>query len=205
MALLTALDIADDVAVWVGLGFTAPDGEVQIDRVRHRLGASGDRITSWSLWGVKLPPGPCRVDGLPTIVVDDPDETGPDPTHPNGVTGLDHLVITTPDHPRTVAALEAIGLTVLRIRETEKVRQAFFRLGPVILELVGGVHATGDGPAAFLGLAWTCADLDATAVYLGSRLHPSKEAVQPGRRIATLDKEAGTRVAMAFMSPPPGG
>ena len=47
------------------------------------------------------------------------------------------------------------------------------------------------------------ADLDATARYLGDRLHPAKGAVQPGRRIATLDRGAGSTVAMAFMSPGP--
>ncbi|MBV9662995.1 MAG: glyoxalase, partial [Actinobacteria bacterium] len=60
---------------------------------------------------------------------------------------------------------------------------------------------TGDGPARFYGLAFTVADLDATAAYLGDRLRPAKDAVQPGRRIATLDKSAGSSVAIAFMSP----
>ena len=43
--------------------------------------------------------------------------------------------------------------------------------------------------------------VDATAAYLGDRLHRAKDAVQPGRRIATLDKEAGSTIAIAFMSP----
>jgi hypothetical protein len=34
-------------------------------------------------------------------------------------------------------------------------------------------------------------------------LHGAKDAVQKGRRIATLDKEAGSSVAHAFMSPGP--
>jgi hypothetical protein len=71
----------------------------------------------------------------------------------------------------------------------------------VILEVVGPPQPTEDGPARFFGLAWTVADLDATAAYLGDRLHPAKEAVQKGRRIATLDRTAGSTVAHAFMSP----
>ena len=81
--------------------------------------------------------------------------------------------------------------------------QVFFRLGEVVLEVVGGPQPSGDGPARFFGLAFTVADLDATARYLGDRLHPAKGAVQPGRRIATLDRGAGSTVAMAFMSPGP--
>ena len=79
-------------------------------------------------------------------------------------------------------------------------RQAFFRMGPVILEVVGGRKSTGDGPARFFGIAFNVADMDATAAYLGDRLHPAKKAVQPGRLIATLDKGAGSTVGMAFMS-----
>ena len=43
-------------------------------------------------------------------------------------------------------------------------------------------------------------DLDATARYLGDRLGTVKDAVQPDRRIASLRKEAGLAVPMAFMS-----
>lgn len=82
-------------------------------------------------------------------------------------------------------------------------RQAFFRLGEIVLEVVGPREPAGEGAPRFFGLAWTVRDLDETAASLAERLHPPKDAVQPGRRIATLDKAAGSSVAMAFMSPPP--
>jgi hypothetical protein len=202
MALLTALDISEDASVWSDLGFDTTGGRVWVSGVEHRFGDSpGDPITGWTLFGLTSARSG-DIDGLKTVVVDDPAEPV-EPQHANGVIGLDHVVVSTPDHARTIAALEAAGLTLLRTRETEKVRQGFFRLGPVILEVVGGTHDSGDGPAAFLGLAWTCADLDATAEFLGDRLRPAKDAVQPGRQIATLDNSAGSRVAMAFMSPAP--
>lgn len=206
MASLAALQIADDPDVWADLGFTTtPEGAVWVDGVEHHLGSEGKRIVGWSLFGVSLPPGATSVDGLATTVVDDLPDPGPT-THPNGVTGLDHVVVATPDHARTIAALETVGLRLLRVRETDSygtpMRQAFFRLGPVILEVVGG-HEPDAGPARFFGLAWTCADLDATVEWFGGRLHPPKAAVQEGRRIATLDRGAGTTVAMAFMSPDP--
>jgi hypothetical protein len=49
----------------------------------------------------------------------------------------------------------------------------------------------------------TVADLDALAARLGDHLGRIKDAVQPGRRIATLSGAAGLGEAVAFMSPEP--
>ncbi|MGV3758413.1 MAG: VOC family protein [Actinomycetota bacterium] len=106
-----------------------------------------------------------------------------------------------------MAALEEVGLTVRGERETDTygapMRQIFFRLGEVILELVGGSEP-GEGDPGFFGLAITVADLDATAARLGPALGAPKDAVQEGRRIATLrHRDLGMSVATAFMSPEP--
>jgi hypothetical protein len=82
--------------------------------------------------------------------------------------------------------------------------QRFFRLGEVILELVGTPGAHGEGPATFWGLALTVDDLDAAATHLGERLGPVTDAVQRGRRIATLRHEAvGLHVPIAFLTAAP--
>jgi hypothetical protein len=129
---------------------------------------------------------------------------GPTPGHPNGVTRIDHLVVTTPDLDRTTAALEAAGLPARRTREAgHGRRQRFFRLGEVIIELVGPVEPAGDGPATFWGFAFTVADLDATAGRLVGRIGEPRPAVQAGRRIATLRRSDEVSVPVAFMSPPP--
>jgi hypothetical protein len=47
-------------------------------------------------------------------------------------------------------------------------------------------------------------ELDALASRLGDRLGSIRDAVQPGRRIATLRESAGLGQAVAFMSPEPG-
>ena len=115
------------------------------------------------------------------------------PAHPNGVTALDHVVAITPDLDRTVAALEAAGLDLRRIREEPTPagapRQAFFRLGAPILEVVQepaeAIERSGgaDGPAFFWGLALVAPDLDATVAGLGrSAAARPRPAVQPGRR-----------------------
>ena len=113
------------------------------------------------------------------------------------------MVVTTPDLDRTVAALERAGLEARRTRDTGRMRQVFFRLGDPILEVVGPPEPSGDGAARFFGLALTVSDLEATATALGEHLGEVKEAVQPGRRIATLRRTAGCTTALAFMSPPP--
>jgi hypothetical protein len=129
---------------------------------------------------------------------------GPSPAHPNGVTRIDHLVVTTPDLDRTTAALEAAGLAARRTREAGRERrQRFFRLDEVIVELVGPVEPAGDGPATLWGFAFTVADLDATAGGLAGRIGEPRQAVQAGRRIATLRRSDEVSVPVAFMSPPP--
>jgi hypothetical protein len=83
-------------------------------------------------------------------------------------------------------------------------RQAFLRLGPTVVEVVGGHEGTGqtaaDAPAGWFGLALDVHDLDAVAALLGDGLGSIKPAVQDGRRIATIrHKTYGLSVAVALM------
>ena len=207
-ATINALVIADPPEAWAGAGFTVDDdGTCVVGRVRLQLiGRDGDRkrILSWSLRGVR--DGTTTIDGLTTKTSDEP---MPSPvTHKNGVELIDHLVIMSPNVDRTIAALNDAGLETLRTRHVDpeqygfEARQTFFRLGEVILELIGPNEAQGDGPAAFFGLAYTVADIDALPAMYGEHLGRVKDAVQPGRRITTLrHKELGLSVATAFMSP----
>jgi hypothetical protein len=144
------------------------------------------------------------IDGILTTWTDRPAVEGA--AHPNGVRMIDHLVLMSPDGARTASAItEATGLAVRRIRDTgsaaSPMRQRFFRMGEVILELVSPVEA-GEGPARFFGLALTVDDLDALHRRLGDAVSRPKEAVQAGRSIATLRHgKVGLSVSIAFMSP----
>jgi hypothetical protein len=205
---INALVIADPPEAWAGASFTVgDDGTCVVGQVRLRLvGRDGDRkrILSWSLRGV--PDGTESIDGLATTTSDEP---MPSPvTHANGAELIDHVVIMSPDVDRTIAALNHAGLDTLRTRNVDpeqygfEARQTFFRLGEVILELIGPNEPRGDGPAAFFGLAYTVTDIDALPALYGEHLGRVKDAVQPGRRITTLrHKELGLSVATAFMSP----
>ena len=114
--------------------------------------------------------------------------------HPNGATVVDHVVALTGDMDRTLAALRHAGLELRRERPGPA-RQAFFNLRTLVLEVV---EAPGREPALW-GLTVVVEDLDA----LGPLVGEPRDAVQPGRRIATVRREAGLPAALAFMTPRP--
>jgi hypothetical protein len=58
-----------------------------------------------------------------------------------------------------------------------------------------------DGPARLWGIALLVHDLERPAGVLGDRLGRARDAVQPGRRIAPLSKQAGLGPAVAFITP----
>jgi hypothetical protein len=85
----------------------------------------------------------------------------------------------------------------------QPIRQVFFRLGEVIVEVVGSPETAGEGPATLWGITYVVDDVDATAAFFGDRTTPIKDAVQPGRRITTLHHhELGMSVRTAMISAP---
>jgi hypothetical protein len=201
------LTVADGPDAWSALGFEVDGDTCVVGDVRIRLAGTdaGKGLTGWSLRGVAT----TELDGLPTSRSERP-PPGESPAHSNGVTTLDHVVAITPALDRTVAALRAAGLDLRRIREEPTPagapRQAFFRLGATILEVVQEQseaieRAGADRPAFFWGLAFAAPDLDATVAGLGDRAGEIRPAVQPGRRIATLRRFAGVTVPVALMTP----
>ena len=202
MAELAALLIGDAPEVWAGLGFVVDGDAVHVSGVRHQLGGPAKGVRDWSLRGLD-DEGRSDIDGLALGLPVAPAQ--PTPDHPNGVVALDHVVLATPNLGRTIEAIEAAGIDLRRVREAGAERQqAFFKLGEVVLEVVGPKTPSGDGPPRFFGLAWTVRDPEETAAFFGDRLKPFKDAVQPGRRIATLSSSAGSTVPHAFMSGEPG-
>jgi hypothetical protein len=197
--------VGDPPEAWAAAGFAIDDdGTCRIGTVRVRLAGrdAGKRILSWSL---RDAPVDGAIDGLTTAASDRAPAEPAD--HPNGCTLIDHVVMATADLERTTAALGAVGIEARRTRDTDTygppMKQRFFKLGEVVLELIGPSEPT-EGPAGFFGLAHTVADLDATKALLGEHLGEIKDAVQPGRRIVTLrHKELGMSVATAFMSAEP--
>lgn len=205
---LDELTVADRPEAWQACGFEV-DGDVCVvgdTRIRLMVDDAAKGLTGWSLRDIEV----TAFDGLPTTRSDRP-LPGERPLHPNGVTALDHVVAISSDLDRTVAALREAGLDLRRVREEPTPagapRQAFFRLGSVILEVVQAPEEAiertgGDRPAFFWGLAIVAPDLDATVAGLGDRVGEIRAAIQPGRRIATLRRSAGLAVPIALMTPP---
>jgi hypothetical protein len=197
--------VADAADAWEGAGFTVDEGSVcRVGGVAVRLigrdGSTG--IVGWSLGG--LPNDSFDdVDGVPITA---PSGAVSAPAqHPNGVVAIDHVVLMSPDLSRTVEAFGTIGVLPRRTRDAElggrPIRQIFFRMGEVVVEVVGSPDANGEGPSTLWGITYTVADIDATASFFGDRIGPVKDAVQPGRRITTLrHHDLGVSVRSAMIS-----
>jgi len=200
------LVLADPPAAWAALGFEVGGASCDLGEVRLRLAGpqEGAGLLGWSLREV----GDTRLDGLQTSRSRGEPRAAA-PAHPNGVAGLDHVVVVTPDLERTVAALERAGLELRRIREQPTPagapRQAFFRLGLAVLEVVQeppevAARKGASRPAFFWGLALLAPELERTVTVLGDAVGEIRAAVQPGRRIATLRRSAGLGLPVALIS-----
>lgn len=204
---LHGLHVADEAGAWRAAGFSVgSDAVCRIGGVDVALVGRGRGlgIVGWSWSG--LPDGTDDLDGVPTRAAEPPGASTECPAHPNGVTGIDHVVLLSPDLPRTLGAFAAVGAEPRRERDGElggqPIRQVFFRLGEVILEVVGSPDSTAEGPSTLWGVTYVVADIDAAAAYFGERASPVKDAVQPGRRITTLrHRDLDLSVRTALISP----
>ena len=217
---LTGLRLHGALSAWTNLGFATSETSDASDAGQPGFDLGGVRLTvapppgtgdttrtgiaAWSFAGdavtSAVPDG--MLDGLAVdAAVPEPPAS---PAHPNGIGSIDHVVVMTPNLERTIAALGSAGLNHRRRRDVplgdQPGQQVFFVLGTCVLELVGPVEPSGDGPATFWGLALTAPDLDATVAFLGDRTSEPKTAVQPGRRITTIDRAAGLGVPVAVLS-----
>lgn len=185
---VVGISLPDPPEAWQALGFAvAADGRCQVGATTLRLGAPQ---LAWTLAGE----GPADLDGIATRWA-----PGPLPAsgeHPNTALAVDHVVVLSPEPVRTRDAFVDAGMRVRRERDAgDGRRQLFFRHGEAIVELVGPV----DGETRLWGLTITVADLDAAAQRLGEHLGAIRDAVQPGRRIATV--QGGITVPLALMTP----
>jgi hypothetical protein len=177
---LVTLAVADEPGPWAELGFA-------VDRHQFLLGGitvelvgrdRGEGIVGWTL-------GTAPADL-------------PEPEHPNGAIALDHVVMLTPAFEAQRDELKAEGLDLRRERDDLRdTRMAFFRAGRTIVELT----AVPEGETRLWGFVAVLPSVDDPAPVLAPHLGEPRDAVQPGRRIATLNATAGISPALAFMTP----
>jgi hypothetical protein len=202
---LVALDLHADPARWEMAGFRAGADRLRIgttDLVFRPGAASG--LVGWTLAGA-IPEGDGALCGVPTTVAErDPARAeAQTAAHPNTVSAIDHIVLTTPDTARTFETLEAAGFELRRVRDAgPELRQGFFLFSDLILEVVGPPEpapGTAEDPARLWGITLVADDLGAAARATGAS--EPRDAVQPGRRIAIVPKDAGLGTRVALMSP----
>ena len=210
MTRVAELRLACSVEPWRRIGFE-PVVDQSCARIvvagltlRFAPSAESDAI-GWVLAGEPLAEG--DVDGIDTRWIDERQsgvEGATAVAAAVAVSAVDHIVIMTGDLERTSAAIERhLGLPNKRVRDAGGgVRQGFHRAGEIILEVVQRPDIDPATKASLWGLVLVVDDLDATVAWLGPDAVGSvRDAVQPGRRIASIRREVGLGLPVALMTP----
>lgn len=206
---LVTLELRADPEAWRAVGFTVDDaGRCRIGTTDLVLSGGDGGFAGWTVTGAI--PGEDGLDGVATrVATDAPSVPDGAVRHANGVSAIDHVVLATPDTARTFETLEAAGFALRRVRDAgtpqQPLRQGFFLFADVLLEVVGPpqpVPGSGaPGPASLWGLTLVVADLAVAAASFGDTLSAPRAAVQAGREIAVVAREAGLGVRIALMTP----
>jgi hypothetical protein len=195
------LDVGGPAEPWAAAGLRLVDGHAHLFGTGLAFVGGDAGLRSWAISGID--DAVSDIDGVSTRVV--APEAPVLVEHPLGVIGIDHVVITTGSLERTCAAIaDVTGAPLKRVRELGAMRQGFHRLGSLVVEVVErpdlADHA--EAPATMWGLVLTVDDLDGAVARLGAdRCGEARDAVQPGRRIATVSPGAELGLAVALMTP----
>lgn len=194
---IAALHVAADPARWRAFGVALDgDGRVEIGgvvlEVTPQAGEEG--LVGWGWHDLAAD---ADLDGVPVIEAPPAAASQPGPL---ALAAVDHVVVATGDLDRTIAAFDAARLDRRKLRDAGALRQAFYLAGPALVEVVAPADADG-APARLWGVTLVSTDLDAAAAACGPLLGDIRDAVQPGRRIATARREAGLGVPVALMTP----
>lgn len=202
---LAAVVVGGDAEPWRSIGFA---GDRRIPLANGSIVFDTDApagIVRFSIHGDARRLGDrLVVDGVECGVVDhEPVEVA---DHPNGAFELDHVVLTTDSLERTCTAVDdVLGMPRKRVRDLGVARQGFHRFADepwargCILEVVESPEHREPGVATPWGLVVNLRDLDRVAG--AGHVGEARDAVQPGRRIATVSRAAGLGTALAVMTP----
>jgi hypothetical protein len=199
---VVGLEVVAPVAAWRAVGLPLVDGVALVDGIAIRMRDPHDGeqpcIERWVL--AECPTDTTDIDGLPTAHGSRPPVVAGDGLLAGS--RFDHLVVMTSSLERTCGAIEAAtGEPLKRIREAGPIRQGFHRLGGLIVEVVETAQVTADH-ASFWGFVLIVDDLHAVCGELGPDvISVPKQAVQPGRWIATFRSSAGLGLPTALMTP----
>lgn len=121
------------------------------------------------------------------------------------ISGLDHIVIRTPDAERAIALYGGrLGLDMRLDREVMGRRLMFFRCGDAIVEIIHDETLT-DGRDKLWGISWRVADAEVTRERLASAglsVSEVRTGMKPGTRVFTVrEKTCGVPTLMVQPSP----
>lgn len=203
---LQRIVIGDDPGSWRSAGFSVLDNEMVFGKTVVELAgtANGRGVLGWAIEGVTS-----NIESITSIAPSGTtlaveQRTGLDNT--NAVFAIDHVVIETGDLDRTVAAFTEVGMKERRQGQMTtplgERRQSFLWAGRVIIEIVAPVTADPNVAMRVWGLALVSANLATTSHVLAENMSEPRDAVQPGRKIATIDTSAlDISVPLVVMSP----
>ena len=190
---LVQLTVGGSSQLWQRVGLSFDDHQTcQVGQVTLRL----DQDVSLGHLGWAFDPIISSIDGIPSTPRVSASELRP-PDHQL----VDHVVVMTDSLERTSSAIEeCTGLELRRIRDASNgVRQAFHRSGEVVIEVVQTPSVT---EPHLWGFVLVTHPFDEVVSQLGENVvSPPKDALQPGRRIATVRRELGLGVNVALISP----
>lgn len=113
------------------------------------------------------------------------------------ITGVDHIVLSSPNRDRIIATLCGRLDFDLRLDRVQSwgVHQLFLRRGDLLVEVIlqEGDGVDPAGPDGLWGLAWRTADADATHARLtaeGVTMSDVRRGAKPGTRVATIKDPA---------------
>ena len=193
--------------IW-GLGFSVPDmaaaqkrfervGVPAYDREEVSTNPETGATREWAVASLRAK----ATHGVNLFLVENrPDaETWPEAeAGAAAVTGLDHVVVRTPDPDRAAALYGArMGLDMRLDRSNPDwgTRLMFFRVGDLVVEIAHDLKAgVSDGPDSFWGLSWRVADVAETHARLtaaGGLVSEVRTGRKPGTAVFTVKDAPG--------------
>jgi len=200
---LTDLMLPSGPDAWAALGFAIRDDCFQVGAITFTAGSAECR---WAFDGCS--PAAPLITGISTASLSVPRDPQAAPTaHPNQAFKVDHVVVATEDVARTRVELEVFGLEARGGRSvgegSEQRTQLFFWTGDSLIELVGPTRARDDGEyeARIWGVTFVVPDFRSLDSVAGQLLGEVSAAIQSGRQIVTVRRDAALGLAVAFMTP----
>ena len=202
---LSELAVGDRPESWKRAGFSVGlSDSVQFGDLSINLTGLGTRgITSWSFDPEVSMSNICDIPVANTRGVASFAMRPEDYVHANGVHSIDHIVVKCGDVAHAESQFNSIGMSPNRkvTNQSKGMHYLFYKTGSTIIEVVCPIFKNSERGFIW-GITFVTPDIDATYDYLKPLVKTPWNAVQPGRRIMTLNTEhLDISVKMAFISP----